>query len=332
MSGSGGSAMAGGGAGGAAGLGGASGASGSGGSGGSGATGARQPSCASLAATCGPNGSGDCCAASAVPGGTFYRLNDSNYPATVSPFRLDDYEVTVGRFRKFVAGFPGNKPPAGSGKNPNNASDPGWDASWNTSNLPADALALTTSLKCHDGQQTWTDAENAGNENRPINCATWYLAFSFCIWDGGRLPTEAEWNFAASGGNEHRQFPWSNPPSSTAIDDTHTSYFSGDCLGDGLPGCSVLDIVPAGSKPAGRARWGQTEMAGNLWEWVLDWSQNLANPCNDCAQFSATVQRVLRGGGFYDYGDPMYLRNSYRGYSFPYDRFRYIGFRCARAP
>jgi formylglycine-generating enzyme required for sulfatase activity len=250
----------------------------------------------------------------------------------VSTFRLDDYEVTVGRFRKFVAGYPGNKPAAGAGKNPNYAPDPGWEAGWNTTSLPASATELTTSLKCSDTQQTWTDAAGAGNENRPINCATWFLAFAFCIWDGGRLPTEAEWNYAASGGNEHRQYPWSNPPSATSIDDSNASYYSGDCLGDGLPGCSVLDIVPAGSKPNGRARFGQYEMAGNLWEWVLDWRANLENPCTDCAQFSATVQRVLRGGGFYDYGEPMFLLNNYRGYSFPTDRFRYIGFRCARTP
>ena len=97
---------------------------------------------------------------SVVPGGTFYRsydnvtYTDKGYPATVSDFRLDLYEVTVGRFRKFVAGYPGNMPAAGAGKNPNNPSDPGWDAAWNAVSdagspvMPADHAALVSAIKC----------------------------------------------------------------------------------------------------------------------------------------------------------------------------------------
>src|SRR5262245_44669463 len=73
-------------------------------------------SCVGLPATCGPSGNGDCCETLPVPGGTFYRLNDAslvdmtykdtNDPATVSSFYLDRYEVSVGRYRKFVeAGY-----------------------------------------------------------------------------------------------------------------------------------------------------------------------------------------------------------------------------------
>jgi sulfatase modifying factor 1 len=54
-------------------------------------------------------------------------FTDRSYPVTVSDFRLDAYEITVGRFRKFVAAYSQNMLPTGAGKNPNNASDPGWD-------------------------------------------------------------------------------------------------------------------------------------------------------------------------------------------------------------
>jgi formylglycine-generating enzyme required for sulfatase activity len=78
-------------------------------------------SCAGLAAICGPSGTSSCCGSSLVPGGTFYRSYDlgsdgmyatMNAPATVSDFRVDTYEVTVGRFRQFVnagMGMQGNR-------------------------------------------------------------------------------------------------------------------------------------------------------------------------------------------------------------------------------
>jgi len=224
-----------------AGTSGGAGASGSGGAGGSAATdgsaaaggsdgsagcggsaGTLPPSCVGLPETCGPSGNASCCASCVVPGGTFNRSNDPAYPATVSDFRLDVYEITVGRFRNFVAAYPGNMPAAGSGKNPNNPSDPGWDAAWNAS-MPADQFALILTLENSGtsimGFETWTNSPG-GNENRPINSITWLEAFAFCIWDGGRLPTEAEWNYAAAGGSEQRAYPWSSPPASTTIDET----------------------------------------------------------------------------------------------------------------
>jgi formylglycine-generating enzyme required for sulfatase activity len=262
-----------------------------------------------------------------VAGGTYNRSNDANYPATVSDFRLDTYEITVGRFRKYVAAYPGNKPVAGAGKNPNNGSDPGWDAAWNgASYMKADQASLIAALKCEAMYQTWTDSPE-GNENRPMNCTTWYEAFAFCIWDGGRLPTEAEWNYAAAGGSEQRRYPWgTTEPGNNANLAVYGCYYngSGSCTG-------VTNIASVGSVAAGNGKWGQSDLAGNVWEWVLDWYVSpYPKPCNNCANLTAASDRVIRSGGFYD--PASYLLSSYRFYYTPAARFNPLGARCARTP
>jgi len=179
--------------------------------GGGGDDGLPPASCQALASTCGPTASAPCCESPEIPGGQFFRSYDgspefsnSAYPATLSAFRLDKYEVTVGRFREFVNAEMGTQqhpPEPGAGARTLNElpDQGGWDPAWNT-NLPLVTLSLISSLKCDPTFQTWEDAPGS-SENRPINCVTWYEAMAFCIWDGGFLPTEAEWNYAASGGD-----------------------------------------------------------------------------------------------------------------------------------
>jgi hypothetical protein len=89
---------------------------------------------------------------------------------------------------------------SGKRKKPNNPSDSGWDAAWNTGSLEATATALTTAVKCDATYQTYT----AGNDALPMSCLDWFEAEAFCVWDGGRLPTQAESNYAAAGVMEQR--------------------------------------------------------------------------------------------------------------------------------
>ena len=142
----------------------------------------------------------------------------------MSGFRLDKYLATVGRFRAFVAAsVAGWVPAAGSGKHVHlnggqglvNSGGAGYEPGWD----PTDTLELATTsadwmarLNCEPSFHTWTDIPGQ-NESLPINCVDWYEAYAFCIWDGGFLPSEAEWEDAAAGGAEQRAYPWGSAES-----------------------------------------------------------------------------------------------------------------------
>ncbi|WP_438007382.1 SUMF1/EgtB/PvdO family nonheme iron enzyme [Sorangium sp. So ce321] len=284
------------------------------------------PSCDGLAETCGPAGDESCCATAAVPGGSFNRDNDASYPATVSGFRLDRFEVTVGRFRAFMEAYPGSRPAAGAGGHPLIAGS-GWDPDWDSS-LPADPAALTAAVKCHATYETWTD-DAGDHEHLPMNCLSWYVAFAFCSWDGGRLPTEAEWNYAAAGGDEQRVYPWSTPADSTTVDFSYAVY---ECMGDEVtpPSCASSDVRPVGSRsPKGDGRWTQADLGGSMWEWALDWYADYPAACIDCADTTSDDARVMRGGSHANGATSM--GSSARDHHAPSSLNGLIGVRCARA-
>jgi formylglycine-generating enzyme len=283
------------------------------------------PRCSGLAATCGPSEDDNCCTSLLVPGGTFNRNNDSTTPATVSDFYLDKYEVTVGRFRAFVNGEMGtqaNPPAAGTGAHPL-IPGTGWNSTWNSS-LTANTAALQAALQCDSEFQTWTNTLGA-NEDLPINCIDWYEAFAFCAWDGGRLATEAEWEYAAAGGTEERVYPWgSRDPGANA------NLVVWACSYQGTGTCSgIMNIAPVGSVPTGNGKWGQSDLAGNMWEWVFDWYAAYGLPCRDCAHVTGERSRVYRGGGFFSFSTSV-LRAAYRFGDDPAGRVTDVGVRCAR--
>jgi formylglycine-generating enzyme required for sulfatase activity len=277
------------------------------------------------------------CTSPEVVGGTYDRsydgftYTDRTNPATVSTFRLDRYEVTVGRFRPFVVAVLGGWLPAGgAGKHTHlnggqglaatgGGYETGWDATdWN-GQFPTTASAWNDNL----ASGTWT-ATPGSNEDLPITQLDWYEAYAFCIWDGGFLPSEAEWNYAAAGGSDQRAYPWSPafPPGSTSIDCTQANY----------DGCPMGVVAAVGSRsPEGDGKWGQSDVAGNVWEWNLDWEESsYVTPCVDCANLTAASFRVLRGGSF---GNSVGgLLASYRSNDPPYYRGDLVGVRCARAP
>lgn len=292
-------------------------------------TGPNKPNCADLTAKCAGE---SCCTALNVPGGSFNRLNDAAFPATVSDFRLDKYEVTVGRFRAFVNAGKGMKtsaPAEGAGAHPKIPGS-GWKAAYTamlTDNL-SDAVKCDPAL-----YNAYTDAPGA-NDTLPMNCVTWAESQAFCIWDGGRLPTETEWNYAAAGGIEQRLYPWGT----TSMDNTRGAWGcqSGDSIAEpGAPLCKFSDYTAVGTHAAGAGKWGHQDMAGGVWERVLDSFNEPfpTTPCNDCAE-TATVPAgtVIRGGGL-NWAES-YLRTSDRSLvnSETHEtRTNTVGFRCARA-
>jgi len=319
--------------------------------------------------TCGPNGDESCCSSPPVTGGTYSRTYTNSGssaqgkadPATLSSFRLDKYETTVARFREYVKYLDGggSPPAAGSGKHTHlnggkgladsgksGSFEPGWDASWSR-RIPsgAGAKAKWKSALTGGGCKTygsWTD-QPGKNELLPITCTSWYESYAFCIWDGGFLPSEAEWKYAAAGGDEQREYPWGStaPGSNNEYAIYDCCYPAGKCsAASGKDTCTgLVNAAPVGFAAKGVGRYGQIDLVGNVWEWNLDRFANYVNPCTDCANLSAnTTNRVLPGAGFHSGtslgGTILY---SYNRSSVSYDADSYrgdyaVGLRCARSP
>lgn len=298
------------------------------------------PSCEGLETQCAGE---SCCTAISMPGGTA-RVgrgdtgNDAcpmnvlcldnelpQHDVAVDPFSLDKYAVTVGRFRQFVAAWDDNwRPAVGDGAHPS-VPESGWDASWSDL-LPGD---LRGSLSCADWA-TWTD-EPGFYEDLPIGCLNWYQAHAFCIWDGGRLATEAEYEYVAAGGDENRLYPWGG----ASPDDTRAVF---DDVGN-------YEILPVGSLQDGAGRWGHLDLAGNMATWAFDcYSEefygvppasepNAINlpgagpePCTSPNPAFFDVHSV-RGLGA---DDEDMLRSTSRQIFSSTDSFASIGVRCAR--
>ncbi|HEY8077267.1 MAG TPA: formylglycine-generating enzyme family protein [Labilithrix sp.] len=316
----------------------------------------RYPSCRGEAADgCGTTSS-SCCESIAVPAAIFNRRNSASYSAIVSNFSLDRFEVTVGRFRAYVASggaTQASPPAAGAGANPTIPGS-GWQSAWNAS-LPATTAAITANIPI-GGTSTWTPMPGA-NEHKPINNVDWLDAFAFCAWDGGRLPTFAEWEAAAAGGSEQRFYPWSTPPTDSLIDGTpieaaYNCNFQDPaqvCDSLGCSGCAtdVSDIADVGLLPGGEAKWGHRDLGGNVAEWLLDVSAPLGSTCVDCACLysgapdmgttlcegagpkNRPMQLFVAGGGWRDGSGALQIATNTPNRRWS-ERHDDVGFRCAR--
>lgn len=286
------------------------------------------PSCQGLTATCGAANE-NCCLSPTVDAGSFKLGTGSANSATVGAFALDKYEVTVGRFRKFVAAYKG--PPANGAGAHKDINGSGWSTDWNNL-IAADSAELTTDVKCDLSTQTWNT--NGNNDRLPMNCVSWFEAFAFCAWDAGRLPTEAEWEYAAAGGALERVYPWGNAPGpSDALSSPALAYANYGCMGDGsaFGTCAFSDILAVGAKSSGAGRYTQVDLAGSVGEWALDWYAPYVANCNKCAHITdaTATTRVARGGSWQDPSANLTAVN--RLDVVPDSHFDFMGFRCARA-
>lgn len=161
-------------------------------------------------------------------------------------------------------------------------------------------------------------------DSYPVIWVRWEQAERYCDWAGGRLPTEAEWEYAARGPN-NTVFPWGDE-----FDGTKLNYCDLNC-DNGLADISFddgfADTAPVGTYPSGESWCGALDMAGNVREWVADWfgyyeardQKNPNGPING-------QSRIPKGGSWLDTVDD--VRSTNRGENSPdYSRHK-VGFRC----
>ncbi len=248
-----------------------------------------------------------------IPAGTFLMGADNNdpaansderpqHPVTLDSFYIDQYEVTVAQYAAFLNANGGHAPAACLGFS-----------------------CVKTQFETLESHLIWNGGTvyqaAPGFEAHPVNNVTWYGAVAYCQWAQARLPTEAEWEYAARG-TDNRLYPWGNQPPTENL-----ALFA-----------QTFDaLLPVDALPAGNSFFGISGMAGSLWEWTADvyaadyylTSPN-TNPTGPAPQ-SVRDPRVLRGGGW-DSSTPD-LRVTARQANDPLNSDNFssnVGFRCAR--
>jgi formylglycine-generating enzyme required for sulfatase activity len=151
----------------------------------------------------------------------------------------------------------------------------------------------------------------------PMSYLSWDEAASFCAWAGGRLPTEAEWEYAARGGRDGNKYPWGQDPPACRKGAPNGARFN--------DGAACKDAVPDPVGTYAANRVGLFDVAGNVWEWCDDWYDPKAYAA-DAKSPAASKERVIRGGAMNSKASG--LRLSLRNRLSPTSRSVYVGLRC----
>jgi eukaryotic-like serine/threonine-protein kinase len=232
------------------------------------------------------------------------------HTVALDAFWLDQTEVSVAQFRQFVAAADHETTAEESGSSWAYTDD-GWEwvegADWAHPQGPA----------------------SQAEDDHPVVHISWHDADAYCAWAGGRLPTEAEWEYAARG-PESLIYPWGN-----IFDGTRLNYCDQNCPRRDRADEDVDDgyefTAPVGSYPGGASWIGALDLSGNVWEWTADWYAEdyyAQSPRENPTGPEEGEYRVLRGGDWWNSADGS--RCGYRVWYFPWDWGLYRGFRCVR--
>ena len=223
-----------------------------------------------------------------MPGGVFDRGSTTGDPdeqpvhsVEVPAFEITQSEITVGHYSECVA--------AGACTAPRTGATANWNAS--------------------------------GYQDHPVNFTSWRQAAEFCAWSRARLPTEAEWEYAARALGQTTAYPWGEEPAT--CDDA--------VFNDGGAGCGTNRTSRVCSKEPGHTAQGLCDMAGNVMEWVQDlYHANYEGAPSDGSAWRVDgTLHVARGGGFESPAED--LRASARIGYHEAVQMANVGFRCARS-
>jgi formylglycine-generating enzyme required for sulfatase activity len=241
-----------------------------------------------------------------TPAEDFRSAPDERPPhqVTLSQFYIDKYEVSVEQYAAFLNRI---------GAHLNGCSR--MDCAH-----PRSLAGYTTYLLDQDlGEGTIQYFAEAGFADYPINHVSWYGASEYCQSVGSRLPTEAEWEYAARG-SEGRIYPWGdqNPNPDRAVFQSES-----------FENVQAVDALPQGATPSGIFG-----MAGSMWEWTADWydeSYYANSPSENPTGPETGLNRVARGGSWPNNNQAERIRSANRSAFAPDIISAIIGFRCVRS-
>ena len=254
-----------------------------------------------------------------IPGGKFFMGSDTGeanekpaHNVMLSPYCMDKTEVTVDAYKKCSD--------AGECKR-------AWAVVDWPDITPRDKKLFTPLCNINDPE---------GKKEHPVNCVDWQMAVSYCEAQKKRLPTSAEWEFAARG-PDGRIYPWGDE----TPDETRLNACGAECMAWGkkvneqvkamyMGDDKFPHTAPVGSFPKGASRYGLLDVVGNVWEWTFDWDGAYSSGAeNDPKGPGKGDERVVRGGAW-NGAFPTWVRPSFR-YSFPPEtKSHAVGFRCAK--
>lgn len=255
-----------------------------------------------------------------IPGGTFKMGTDSGFPheapvheVTLAPYWIDRHEVTVGEFAKFVE----------------------------ATGYKTESELLGWSGVFDPKQQSWTKGDGANwrhpfgpqstaRPDEPVVHVSFADATAYAKWAGKRLPTEAEFEFAARGGLEGKTYAWGDelrPGGKHYSNIWQGTFPQHDEAKDGFNGLAPVTSFPANG-------YGLHNMTGNVWEWCADWfapNYYARSPRDNPKGPETGSERVLRGGSWlcsdnYCTGYRVAARNQ----TAPDSGLNNLGFRCVK--